>query len=454
MKQFLIAVFATVTVFNTASVYADAGDQLAKLLAKDGAAEDQFGRAVAISGTHAIVGAWHNDDNGPHSGCAYLFDISEPAKPIQTVKLLPLDGSAEDSFGNSVAISGTTAIVGAHWDDDNGFSSGSAYLFDTVTGQQISKLLPIDGSEADEFGESVAISGSTAIVGAWRHDDNGESSGAAYLFDATTGQQLFKLLPDDGTTNDNFGITVAINDSLAIIGASRDGNYIGSAYLFDLTTGKQITKLLANDGQEFDHFGESVAISGNTAIVGAWSDNDNGIDSGSAYLFDTTTGLQITKLLPSDGAQSDNFGFSVSISDTIALVGAYHDDENGDASGSAYLFDISDPMKPVEIIKLLPDDGDVADRFGFSVSISGDIAFAGAWDDGDNGNTSGSAYLFDTTTCLGDLDDDDIVGTNDLLILFAFWGEVDVFPKADLDGDGFVNTVDLLILFANWGPCS
>lgn len=61
--------------------------------------------------------------------------------------------------------------------------------------------------------------------------------------------------------------------------------------------------------------------------------------------------------------------------------------------------------------------------------------------------------FFNGITCFGDLDDDEIVGTSDLLILFAFWGEVDVLPEADLDGDGFVNTVDLLILFANWGPC-
>ncbi len=89
----------------------------------------------------------------------------------QLAKLLPDDGAAADDFGISVAISGATAIVGATLDDDNGSASGSAYLFDTATGRQIAKLLPDDGRGGDQFGTSVATSGTTAIVGAWLHND-------------------------------------------------------------------------------------------------------------------------------------------------------------------------------------------------------------------------------------------------------------------------------------------
>ena len=92
---------------------------------------DRFGISVAISGSTAIVGALLNDDNGTNSGSAYLFDISDPKNPVQIAKLLPNDGAANDQFGTSVAISGAIAIVGAFFDDDNGESSGSAYLFDT-----------------------------------------------------------------------------------------------------------------------------------------------------------------------------------------------------------------------------------------------------------------------------------------------------------------------------------
>ncbi|MCK4873235.1 MAG: hypothetical protein KAS72_10960, partial [Phycisphaerales bacterium] len=180
-------------------------------------------------------------------------------------KLLPSDGAGSDEFGYSVAISGTTAIVGTRYDDDNGIDSGSAYLFDTTTGQQLFKLLASDGAEEDYFGHSVAISGTTAIVGAWADDDNGDLSGSAYLFDTATGQQLFKLLPSDGAMLDSFGVSVAISGTAAIVGAAWDsdnGFGSGSAYLFDTTTGQQIAKFLPSDGAEGDQFGHSVAISG------------------------------------------------------------------------------------------------------------------------------------------------------------------------------------------------
>ncbi len=138
----------------------------------------------------------------------------------QRAKLLPNDGAADDP-GGKFAISGTTAIVGARGDDDNGDNSGSAYLFNTTSGQQIAKLLPDDGGADDLFGFGVAISGTIAIVGAYRNDDNGEGSGLAYVFDITTGQQLAQLLPDDGAAGDEFGYSASISGNIAVIGARR-----------------------------------------------------------------------------------------------------------------------------------------------------------------------------------------------------------------------------------------
>ncbi|MCH8823130.1 MAG: FG-GAP repeat protein [Planctomycetes bacterium] len=276
-------------------------------------------------------------------------------------------------------------------------------------GDQVAKLLPDNGAAFDKFGHSVAISGPTVIVGAWGNDENGERSGSTYLFDTTTGLQIAKLLPDDSAEQDEFGVSVAISGAtgkeIAIVGARADddnGDNSGSAYLFDVSdpaNPTQIAKLLANDGAKSDGFGISVAISGTTAIVGAWFDRDNGHDSGSAYLFDTTTGRQIAKLLPNDGAADDRFGFSVAISGPTAIVGAWGNDENGERSGSVYLFDISDPNNPAQIARLLADDGAAGGIFGYSVGISGppgkEVAIVGAYGDDDNGDLSGSAYLFD-----------------------------------------------------------
>ncbi|MCH8807510.1 MAG: FG-GAP repeat protein, partial [Planctomycetes bacterium] len=118
--------------------------------------------------------------------------------------------------------------------------------------------------------------------------------------------------------------------------------------------GDQLAKLLPDDGAAGDLFGHSVAISGATAIVGTPYDDDNGIDSGSAYLFDITTGRQIAKLLADDGATHHDFGVSVAISGATAIVGATRDDDNGNASGSAYLFATASGR---QIAKILPDDG-------------------------------------------------------------------------------------------------
>ena len=466
MRHLMPLLAAAALVLSTAPAYGDLGDQLAKLLPDDSAAGDKFGISVAISGTTAIVAARSDDYNGTNSGSAYLFDISDPASPTQIAKLLPDDGAEDDFFGIIVAISGNTAIVGAWGHDDNGADSGSAYLFDTTTGRQLFKLLPDDGAATDLFGISVAISGGTAIVGAVWDDDNGTNSGSAYLFDITTGVQLFKLLANDGTATDRFGNSVAISGppgkETAIVGAWKEddnGDDSGAAYLFDTTTGRQIAKLLANDGAAGNQFGRSVAISGATAIVAARSDDDNGNASGSAYLFDISdpaSPTQIAKLLPDDGAEGDFFGRSVAIGGATAIVGASHDDDNGSSSGSAYLFDISDPASPTQIAKLHPDDGAEGDLFGWSVAISDSTTIVGAVNDDDNGTSTGSAYLFDVTgtsgTCPWDLDASGSVGILDLLALLAAWS-TDPGGPPDFDGDGTVGILDLLTQLANWGAC-
>lgn len=347
------------------------GDQLRKLLPTDGAPEDQFGITVALVGSTAIVGAWGDDDNGADSGSVYMFDTITGQ---QIAKLLPTDGAAGDAF-STLAVGGSTLIVGARRDDDNGSDSGSAYLFDVATGVQLMKLLPSDGSAGDNFGEALAVGLHIVIVGAPEDDDNGTDSGSAYLFDIGTGEQLAKLLPSDGAAGDEFGVSVALTDTVAVVGAFNDddnGQTSGSVYLFDVVSGVQIAKLTPNDGAAGDWFGRTVASSDTTIIVGARYDDDNGVDSGSAYLFNATTGEQIAKLLPHDGAAGDEFGFPVAISGTTAIVGAYRDDDNGDRSGSAYLFDTT---TGAQVAKLLPDDGAALDRFGWmAVAISGSTA--------------------------------------------------------------------------------
>jgi hypothetical protein len=399
-----------------------------KLIASDAAAGDNFGSSVGISGTTAIVGAIFDDDAGSASGSAYIFNTTTGGERL---KLTASDATEGDRFGDSAAISGGTAIVGAPGDLFGVSStSGSAYIFNAANGQQLFKLTVPDAAAVDNFGWSVAISGSIAIVGVPNDDDAGSASGSAYLFDSTTGRRLFKLTAFDAAAGDNFGWSVAISGTTAIVGARRDdddGFESGSAYLFNTTTGQQLFKLTASDAGELDQFGSSVAISGTTAIVGAPNHAEAGLPSGSAYVFDTTTGRQLLKLTASDAALNDNFGDPVALSGSTAIIGARGNSDAGLSSGSAYMFDATTGQ---QLFKLTASDAAAGDFLGSSVAISAATLVAGAYLDGPE---SGSVYVYhlSSSPCPGDIADD--FGT--------------------LGGDGMVSFGDFLALLGLIGPC-
>ena len=294
--------------------------------------------------------------------------------------------------------------MGAYGDDDNGFNSGSAYVFvlSVDTWSQQAKLTASDGAPADFFGRSVSISGDTALVGANQDGDNGTHSGSAYVFLRSAGvwSQQAKLTASDAAAFDFFGDSVSISGDSALVGASGDddsGPASGSAYVFvrSGTVWTQEAKLTVLSGATGDRFGRSASISGDTALVGANLDDDSGTDSGSAYVFARSGGVWSlqAKLTPSDGAADDRLGRSVFISGDRALISAIGDDDNGSFSGSVYAFVRSGNVWTQQA-KLTPSDGADADVFGFSVSISGETALVSAHFDDDAGTSSGSAYIF------------------------------------------------------------
>jgi len=420
-----------------------------KLTASDGGGNQRFGFSIAIDNGVVAVGASQDDDNGTRSGSAYLFDASTGA---ELFKLLPSDGADFDYFGWSIAIDNGIVAVGAYFDDDNGINSGSAYLFDASTGAQLFKLLPSDGATEDFFGQSIAIDNGVVVVGANEDDNqNGNFSGSAYIFDASTGVQLFKLLPNDGAAGDGFGYSVAIDNGIVAVGSWFDtdnGGASGSAYVFDASTGGQTAKLLANDGGQGDHFGTSVAVDNGIVAVGAPSHGDNGGFSGSVYLFNASGG-QIAELLPSDGAAGDFFGYAVSIDNGVVASGASSNDDNGDSSGSAYLFDAS---TGAQITKLLPTDGAFRDEFGRSIAIDNGTVAAGAYADNDNGGDSGSAYLYHTgtgPTCPADLDGDGVLDFFDVSAFLTAFATQD--SAADFDGDGTFDFFDVSAFLQAFG---
>ncbi len=389
-----IACWATASICTPAA-HAQVITEDIKLLASDGEESDFFGNPVAVDAGIVAVGASSDDDNGSSSGSAYLFDA---VTGTELFKLVPVDGASLDSFGSSIAIENGIVVIGAIRADDNGgASTGAAYIYDVATGLQIRKLLATGAESGDHVGETIAMENGIIAVGAPNTDDVGLLSGAAYLFDAASGAQLFKLLPNDGVEFDFFGQSIAIDNGVVAVGApmsDTNGADAGAVYLFNATTGAQLFKLVPDDGETNEQFGTSVSISGGIIAIGTPWDDDNGPLSGSVYLYDVTTGTQVSKILSDEGDIGHSFGRSVDLEGDLLTIGA-------SGNNSAFLYDAP---TTTQLLKLLPSDGELFDVFGISVALNGSTIVIGAWGDSDNGSNSGSAYIFDGTIeqhCLG-----------------------------------------------------
>ncbi len=214
----------------------------ADLTASDGTFGDRFAYSLSLSGGTGLVGAFDDDDNGSDSGSAYVFRNLDAAtgSVTQNAKLTASDGASLDYFSTTVSLSDGTGLIGAYFDDDNGSASGSAYLFrnlDTATNSITENVIlnTTDVWGGYSFGQSVSLSGSTALVGADKDDPKGDWSGSAFLFldlDTASGTvtQDVKLIASDGVTNDQFGFSVSLDGDNFLIGAFRRNNYTGKAY--------------------------------------------------------------------------------------------------------------------------------------------------------------------------------------------------------------------------------
>ena len=386
----------------------DAPDDI-KLTASDGYGGDVFGYSVAVDKTTAVIGAYGDDDKGSLSGSAYVF-VRTGQSWGQEQKLVASDGQANDYFGWSVAVSDDMAVVGALYEDQQGSNAGAAYVFNRTgtTWTEQKKLTAYDGSSSDYFGASVAAYGNTALVGAYYDDDKGGNSGSAYIFarNGTAWGLQRKLTASDGYTSDYFGWAVALHDDTALIGAHGDddrGGASGSAYVYRRigTSWAVQAKLTASDGQSNDYLGYAVSVSGDLALLGAYGEDQRGATAGAAYVFARSGTLwsQQQKITAQDGRSNDQFGQTVSVSGSDLLIGAPFDDDKGGSSGAAYLYKRTSG-KWYHHQKWLASDGAASDVFGFSVSLSGDVPLTGAYGNDDLGNSSGSAYILDTT-CKG-----------------------------------------------------
>jgi len=381
-----------------------------RIMANDQVADDIFSHGtsgVAISGNWALVGAIHTDDNGVNSGSAYIFRHNAAGNWVQFQELHALDAAAGDAFGRSVSIDYNYAIIGAHENDDLGAGSGSAYIFrydgNTWTQQQELNAGAFGAAE-DYFGSSVSISGVYAIVGSYNDDNvNGNEAGSAYIFerDGNNWIRREQLLASDGQAGDWFGASVAISGDYAIVGAFYEDDVAanaGAAYIFEHMGNDWVERqiLRAPDGAAFDYFGYSVSIHNGIAVVGAVATDDNQNNSGSAYIYQRfgDNWMLMNKIHAGDPGASDDFGNSVAVHGNFIIVGARDNDDIGINSGSAYIFR-RNGFNWVQAWGPLVF-GAAGDWLGQSVAISGDYVIAGApYFDTAAGIDVGCAYIFD-----------------------------------------------------------
>lgn len=348
-------------------------------LTGDGAADDYFGGTVSVSGATAVIGAPLDDDNGDHSGAAYML-VRNGGVWTQQAKLTEAN---TDRLGSAVSLCGDAAVVSA---------LESAYVYRRRQGvwTQEAQLEPADEpAEMRYFGTSVSVSGDTVIVGAG--SDAGR--GAAYVF-VRTGKgwtQEAKLVVADRSSY-FFGEDVSLSGDTAVIGADE------SAYIFVRESSQwvQQTKLVITDGMP-EGVGFSLSLSGDTALVSAAAEDIGGVeDAGAVYVFVRRDGIwtQQARLVERTPGAFHYFGSDVSLSGDIALVGATTSPVTDSISEAAYVF-VRVGEEWLEKHTLLANESKpAAIHFGSTVSIDGQTAIVGAPGKSSLGDP-GAAYAFE-----------------------------------------------------------
>jgi hypothetical protein len=335
-------------------------------------------------------------------GAAYPLHV-DPI--VQQAQLTASDGAGGDFFGDAVAVSGSTLVVGARSHATGDVTNeGAAYVFEKGSNgwsnaTQVAELTPSDGAANEFFGTSVAIQGSTIVVGSETHAVNAVPTGAVYVFTEPVGgwenaTQTAELTSSDGHAYDFVGASVAIDGSTIVAGVpERTIGNVAAAGAVDVWTepqggwvnATQTAELTASDATADDQLGLSVAVQGTTIVAGTPNSNVAG-DPGAVYEWTEPQGgwqnaTQTAKLTASDGATTDELGEAVAVSGSTIVAGArYHTANNEQYAGAVYVW--TEPQggwaNATRTAELTSTYGAPGGQLGTAVAISGSTVVAGA----------------------------------------------------------------------------
>ena len=352
-----------------------------------------FGWAVAADSSIVVVGA-PDETVGEDGFAGHAYTFSATTGALLTTLTSP-NAQSSGVFGRTVAVSGSTVVVGAPLESAGGFSdAGGAYVFNGKTGHLISTLADPNEENGGEFGTSVAISGTTAVVGAIGVEVSSFSNaGEAYSFDSSTGALIADLSNPSPATGSEFGTSVGIEGNVVVVGAPEFVSGSGAAYTFDASNGTLVETYSSPNPVSGGDFGFSVAIDSSLVVIGAPDQTSGGLSqAGNAYAFTLTGGL--VQSFSSPNAQVDGrFGGAVGVSGTSALVGALFETAGGQTdAGRAYLFDADTDSLLAEFTSPQPQQNAL---FG-TVGIGGGIIAIGAYQSATPSDVedAGTAYLY------------------------------------------------------------
>jgi len=371
--------------------------QLFQLAPADQQNLDYLGYSMAVDSGLIFAGAPFNHDGGLWAGSIYTF---EAASGLERLEILPPDPNLQMGFGWCVDADGGLAVVGAPFGEVGGVIAGSAYVVDAFSGQVVHKLVPPKPSVGLLFGTDVVIGGSWIAVAA--PATKLPVPGRVYVFDRATGTLVHTLIGSLTQNYTDFGCSLAMDGSHLLVGERRGGAGgvgSGAAYLFDLTTGQELLMLTPSDGEAADSFGSSVAMSTKWIVVGAENEGAKlGERPGAAYLFDRLTGNERRKLFDYSLEDWSLFGRSVAVSGDTVLVGAPWDSFQASNAGSVHRFDASTG----EIVQRITDSGSGPEEFfGFDVILANDRTLIGSYGKGVTFNDSGTVTAFDLAPAVG-----------------------------------------------------
>lgn len=416
----------------------------AVLLADDPGAGDQMGDSCALHGSTAILGAPSDDGSaGTNSGSAYIF-IRQGNTWLQQARLRPVNGGAFDRFGQAVDIDFDTAIVGAPFRDEGASDAGAAYIFDRLgsTWLESAKLLPPNPQANMHFGSSVAVSGDTAIVGASGYEHQSGDAGIAHVYTRSGGAWTLQdtLIPQDRAGFRSFGRRVALDDdTAAVLAIGSSGDRI-RLYIFQRVGDTWFQRQRIDIPNQDPSFSD-LALDGDTIMLSNWvADSLRGVAWVYRRGFDGLWFLEAT-LTPQDDTPGLLFGASIALDGNLALAGAPSDDIQVLEGGSAFLF-VRTGATWTQQARLLPPTPESEANFGLSCGLSGNRAVVASpfFDIAETNAGAGFVYELGCGICPADMTGDGIADGDDY---FTF---LDLFasshPAADLTGDGVVDADD------------